>query len=131
MISVLSIDGRMLTSETAALVGLLVQTVSELPVAMLDADGVNLPLRGPLGARGSSDMVGLSLTDRRELTRTHIETFTDTMFILVTGLTTRLWRSPESRTKTLNHMNSNEPLISFRKPGNYAILIQRGRLPGY
>lgn len=78
VISVLSIDGRMLTSETAALVGRLLQTVSELPVAMIDADGVNLPLRGPLGAHGSSDMVGLSREKHRVLTRVNIETFADT-----------------------------------------------------
>lgn len=78
VVSVLSIDGRMLTSETAALVGLLLQTVSALPVAMVDADGINLPLRGPLGAHGSADMVGLTLAEHHDLTRVNIEGFADT-----------------------------------------------------
>lgn len=120
VITVLSIDGRTLTSETAALVGLLLQTVSELPVAMVDADGVHLPLRGPLGAHGSSDMLGLTLAGHRDLSRVRIESFAD-----VTGAVPLLsiWDggrgtvTPEILSGALDRLQHRWPTVVVNLPG--------------
>lgn len=120
VLAVLSIDGRMLTSESAAIVGLVIQTVSELPVAMIDADGVNLPLRGPLGARGSADMIGLTLARHSELTRAQIETFADTTAALPLLSS---WEgspgviSPEILESALRRLQHRWPTVVVNVPG--------------
>ena len=76
-VAVASIDNRMLTTPVAALIALLLEEVSMLPVAAIEADGISQPLRGPLGAGAGGDIVGLSKAPARSLTRLNIETFAD------------------------------------------------------
>jgi len=77
LIAVAALDNRMLTTPVSALVGILVNEVSELPVALIDGDTVAQPLRGPLGAMASGDLFGLLTNPSRGLKRVHIERYAD------------------------------------------------------
>ena len=77
LIAVAALDNRMLTTPVSALLGILVNEVSDLPVALIDADTIAQPLRGPLGARSGGDLYGLLSNDSRNLRRERIEQYAD------------------------------------------------------
>jgi len=59
IVSVAAVDDRILTTPTAALIAKLVNAVSENPVAIIDTDGMNQPVRAALGAHRGGDFFGL------------------------------------------------------------------------
>ena len=69
VIAVASIDNRMLTSPVTALVSMIAEEVSELPMVVLDADVQAQPMRGPLGAWAAGVVLGLAATEPLDLTR--------------------------------------------------------------
>lgn len=77
VIAVASIDNRMLTSPVTALVSMIAEEVSELPMVVLDADVQAQPMRGPLGAWAAGDVLGLAATEPLDLTRKKMENFAD------------------------------------------------------
>lgn len=60
IVSVAAVDDRILTTPTAALIAKLVNAVSENPVAVVDTDGVNQPVRAAVGAHQGGDFPGSS-----------------------------------------------------------------------
>lgn len=78
IIAVASLDDRLLTSPTAALLSIIINAEAGVPVATLDADGINQPLRGPLNAYTGGDLIGLVQHPRNALNRVAIEEFVDT-----------------------------------------------------
>lgn len=78
VIAVAALDNRMITTPISALVGLVVDNISALPVAMLDAETTTQPLRGPLGAGTHGDLFALASAPSVNLRRADIEPFADT-----------------------------------------------------
>lgn len=82
IIAVASLDDRLLTSPTAALLSIIINAEAGVPVAALDADGINQPLRGPLNAHTGGDLMGLTQHPHTSLSRVAIEEFVDTSGIV-------------------------------------------------
>ena len=78
VIAVAALDNRMLTTPTSALIGLILEEVSELSVALIEGDTVAQPLRSSVDARSNGDLFGLVSCPHEGITRAAIESFTDT-----------------------------------------------------
>lgn len=112
LIAVASLDNRMLTTPVSALVGLLVEEVSQLPVALVDAETTAQPLRGPLDARTGGDLFGLLEGSPVDLHRDRIEDFADQSGTvpLVTA------QQGTSRRLTADDLNTLIPRVLHRWP---------------
>lgn len=77
LIAVAAVSDQMLTTPTTALVSIVLNAAARLPMIAVDADGVNQPLRGPLGAHRGGDLVGLTHAPSWGLLRAQIEPFAD------------------------------------------------------
>lgn len=77
LIAVAALNDQILTTPTTALVAVILHAATRLPMIAIDGDGVNQPLRGPLGAGGGGDLVGLANVPSRGLRRAQIEPFAD------------------------------------------------------
>ncbi len=78
IVAVASMDNRVLTSMVAALLAHVIDSVSQVPVAAVDADGMNQPLRALLGSGTGGDLVGLATHTQTFLNRHEIEYYADT-----------------------------------------------------
>ena len=77
IVSVAAVDDRILTTPTAALIAKLVNAVSENPVAIIDTDGMNQPVRAALGAHRGGDFFGLVNQSAHDLQREQVAAFVD------------------------------------------------------
>ena len=77
IVSVAAVDDRILTTPTAALIAKLVNAVSENPVAIVDTDGVNQPVRAAVGAHQGGDFFGLVNQSAHNLQREQVAAFID------------------------------------------------------
>lgn len=77
LIAVAAVSDQMLTTPTTALISIVLNATARLPMIAVDADGVNQPLRAPLGAHTGGDLVGLTQLPSWGLLRAQIEPFAD------------------------------------------------------
>ena len=77
LIAVAAVSDQMLTTPTTALISIVLNATGRLPMVAVDADGVNQPLRGPLGAHRGGDLAGLTQLPSWGLQRSQIEPCAD------------------------------------------------------
>ncbi|QRY63006.1 hypothetical protein JVX90_01770 [Gordonia sp. PDNC005] len=77
LVVVLPLDQRTATTPISAALAVLLQSLSSLPVAAVDADGTAQPLRRVLGSNGSGDLIGLAASHSATLGRRTVEDYVD------------------------------------------------------
>lgn len=76
-VAVAAFDDQILTSPVSAIVGAIMHAVAQQPVVLVDADGVNQPMRSLLGAGPDGDMIGLVQSPAEHMSRRQVEHYVD------------------------------------------------------
>ncbi|WP_342318479.1 hypothetical protein [Corynebacterium mayonis] len=77
VVAVAAFDDQILSSPVSAIIGVVMNAVAQQPVAVVDADGVNQPMRSLLGAGPDGDMVGLVQSPAEHMSRRQVEHYVD------------------------------------------------------
>lgn len=118
-IAVAALDERILSTPISASIGILLNAVAQQPVVLVDGDGINQPLRGPIGAGTDGDLIGLAEANVEKLNRATIETFADTtgtVALLSNNFHTRVKIQPEILDTAVSRVAHRWPTVVIDLP---------------